>query len=81
MQHPNDNPHTAQVQLNAPGYQYWVTPSFQRILNTETAPVRKYKRREHCIKTTLHWGQRKLLLSEIEFLTQVIQKDILLAFW
>lgn len=38
-----------------------------------TAPQKKYFRRVNCIKTTIHWGQRKLLLSEIEFLTKYVK--------
>jgi len=57
--------------LNSPGYQYWVTPEFRRILDVDSAPERKYRRRDDQVKTVIHWGQRKLLLSEIEFLTLV----------
>lgn len=39
-----------------------------RILN-DSIPRSKYHRRAKDIKEVLHWGQRKLLLSEIEFLT------------
>lgn len=34
------------------------------------APRRRYRRRAHETKSLLHWGQRKLLLSEIKFLTE-----------
>lgn len=34
------------------------------------APRASYRRRTHEIKSVVHWGQRKLLLSEIEFLTE-----------
>lgn len=34
-----------------------------------TDPRRRYYRRVNELRTTNHWGQRKLLLSEIEFLT------------
>eukprot|EP00668_Euglena_longa_P035980 GGOE01046232.1.p1 GENE.GGOE01046232.1~~GGOE01046232.1.p1 ORF type:complete len:450 (-),score=69.58 GGOE01046232.1:86-1435(-) len=33
------------------------------------APRLPYRRRKGEVKTTLHWGQRKLLMSEVEFLT------------
>ena len=33
------------------------------------APRKVYRRRKGEVKTVLHWGQRKLLISEIEFLT------------
>eukprot|EP00051_Salpingoeca_urceolata_P009740 m.118372 g.118372 ORF g.118372 m.118372 type:complete len:295 (-) comp16428_c0_seq1:700-1584(-) len=32
-------------------------------------PREKYRRRPQEVKSVIHWGQRKLLLSEIEFLT------------
>ena len=34
------------------------------------APRQEYRRRKGELKTVIHWGQRKLLLSEIEFLTK-----------
>jgi len=30
-----------------------------------------YQRRQNAVKTVEHWGQRKLFLSELEFLTQL----------
>lgn len=44
-----------------------------RILN-DTMPREVYKRRTKEVKTVLHWGQRKLLLTEIEFLTLYFKK-------
>ncbi len=41
----------------------------QRILDSERDPSQEYKRRIGEIKTVIHFGQMKLLLSEIEFLT------------
>jgi hypothetical protein len=41
---------------------------FVRILHSEY-PRLKYRRRKGEVKTVIHWGQRKLLMSEIEFLT------------
>jgi len=41
------------------------------VLRVDSAPERRYERREDEVKTIVHWGQRKLLLSEIEFLTLV----------
>ena len=43
----------------------------QSRLVTEDSPREKYKRRSGQDKTTFHFGQRKLMLSEIEFLTNV----------
>lgn len=60
---PSSNPHVAQAlgnsQRNAP---------FSRILHPD-APETVYRRRYNEKKSVIHWGQRKLLLSEIEFLT------------
>eukprot|EP00039_Didymoeca_costata_P023103 m.5971 g.5971 ORF g.5971 m.5971 type:complete len:377 (-) comp3455_c0_seq1:16-1146(-) len=42
---------------------------FVRTLDINNAPREPYRRRTHEEKSVLHWGQRKLLLSEIEFLT------------
>ena len=41
-----------------------------RILDVKKAPHAPYRRRKFEKKTALHWGQRKLLISEIEFLTE-----------
>ena len=41
-----------------------------RILNPNNALRLAYRRRKDEHKTTVHWGQRKLILSEIEFLTK-----------
>lgn len=45
-----------------------------RILHTEMKRE-KYQRRTKEIKNVIHWGQRKLLLSEIEFLTIYCNKS------
>eukprot|EP00050_Salpingoeca_kvevrii_P003304 m.221324 g.221324 ORF g.221324 m.221324 type:complete len:391 (+) comp10805_c2_seq16:525-1697(+) len=42
---------------------------FERVLGAQ-APRTKYRRRRGETKTVIHWGQRKLLLSEVEFLTK-----------
>ena len=49
-------------------------PTFIRELRDD-APRRVY-RRDNSLKSVLHWGQRKLLLSEIEFLTDSLKKKI-----
>jgi len=41
---------------------------FTRVLEPD-APQRPYRRRQHERKSVIHWGQRKLLMAEIEFLT------------
>lgn len=47
-------------------FQRYITPEWQRI---------PYRRRRNEYKPQLHWGQRKLLLSEIEFLTLYAPAD------
>lgn len=41
-----------------------------RTLDINNSPKLCYRRRQGENKTTVHWGQRKLILSEIEFLTK-----------
>lgn len=40
----------------------------QRV-QTEDDPSLKYRQTDHRFRSVIHWGQRKLLMSEIEFLT------------
>jgi cap2 methyltransferase len=47
---------------------------FTRILSP-AAPRTQYRRRTEEEKTTVHWGQRKLLMSEIEFLLLAQQQQ------
>lgn len=49
------------------------TPSVLFRTLTNRIPRAKYYRRVNEVKDVLHWGQRKLLLSEIEFLTLFYQ--------
>ena len=42
--------------------------TLRRVL-TDTSPRLPYRRRRGEMKSLVHWGQRKLILSEIEFLT------------
>ena len=44
---------------------------FTRILGDD-APRSKYRDLPHHMRTTNHWGQRKLFLSEVEFLSTFI---------
>lgn len=46
-----------------------VRVEFNRIMNMTSDRRLPYRRRTHDRKTNVHWGQRKLLMSEIEFLT------------
>lgn len=61
------NPHCTQV-THSNEYQSRTDLTFSRVL-ASNAPRMKYRRRRDEVKTVIHWGQRKLLLSEIEFLT------------
>jgi hypothetical protein len=61
------NPHCTQV-THSNEYQSRTDLNFSRVLEAN-APIMKYRRRRDEVKTVIHWGQRKLLLSEIEFLT------------
>ena len=64
---PNKSPHTWQKKDS------YYEKNFKRILTSESIGE-KYRRRKGENKTTVHFGQRKLLLSEIEFLTIVFQQ-------
>jgi len=63
-------PHVLQVILNGAeaGYSSRLDIPFTRILLPD-APRLPYRRRKDEVKTVIHWGQRKLLMSEIEFLS------------
>lgn len=37
-------------------------------------PQKKYQRRQGCLKTIMHWGQRKLFICELEFLTKYYER-------
>ncbi|MEM3062935.1 MAG: hypothetical protein QW303_05265 [Nitrososphaerota archaeon] len=64
-----ENPHILQVLLNPDrGYISHTDIPFVRILPSDTPRIPYYSRKDEK-KTVIHWGQRKLLLSEIEFLT------------
>lgn len=67
------NPHTYQCFLNETLYECKKNIKFERIL-TDNMPTSEYRRRKGEVKTVRHWGQRKLLLAEIEFLTRFLYK-------
>jgi cap2 methyltransferase len=69
-----NNPHVAEIMLNRDQH-YEVDMKFERVLRN-SAKRRKYFRRVDMHKTTIHWGQRKLLLSEIEFFTLIGEKGL-----
>lgn len=62
------NKHSSQIWLNEDGRDPRVDIPFSRILEAGADRL-PYKRRTREVKTVIHWGQRKLLMSEIEFLT------------
>eukprot|EP00339_Tiarina_fusa_P029673 CAMPEP_0117084552 /NCGR_PEP_ID=MMETSP0472-20121206/59507_1 /TAXON_ID=693140 ORGANISM="Tiarina fusus, Strain LIS" /NCGR_SAMPLE_ID=MMETSP0472 /ASSEMBLY_ACC=CAM_ASM_000603 /LENGTH=543 /DNA_ID=CAMNT_0004813585 /DNA_START=506 /DNA_END=2133 /DNA_ORIENTATION=- len=69
---PDYSPHVYQVLpgVNAPGYSLHTDIPFARTLDlTNKESASKYRRRTNEVKSVIHWGQRKLLMSEIEFLT------------
>jgi len=61
------NPHTAQY-FCGPERSQAVKEQFSRILAPDAAGLSYHRRRDER-KSVVHWGQRKLLMSEIEFLT------------
>lgn len=66
-----DNPHIQQLP-ETETIQIKPLTALKRILESD-APKKEYHRRADEKKSVIHWGQRKLLLSEIEFLTQCAQ--------
>lgn len=46
-----------------------LTLTLDDMLITTKLPRLQYRKREHHEKKSVHWGQRKLLLSEVQFLT------------
>eukprot|EP00160_Parvularia_atlantis_P021439 Unigene9301_Nuclearia_a/m.28401 Unigene9301_Nuclearia_a/g.28401 ORF Unigene9301_Nuclearia_a/g.28401 Unigene9301_Nuclearia_a/m.28401 type:complete len:403 (-) Unigene9301_Nuclearia_a:102-1310(-) len=72
---PEDDQHVQQVFLNpGAGYVCRTDVPFERVLRDD-APRAPYRRRRDEAKTVIHWGQRKLLMSEIEFLTRFRRPD------
>ena len=65
----SSNPHILQVCQPGTCYVSHTDVQFERKLHKNT-PQSKYRRRRKEIKTVIHWGQMKLLLCEIEFLTR-----------
>lgn len=67
----SDNPHLQQVFANGREFlrmKREMTAS-DRYARSDLTPRTPYQRRQGEAKTVEHWGQRKLVLSEIEFLT------------
>lgn len=71
-----ENPHIRQVfACNRDLKQVKTFKETDRIVNLETDPKETYRERKTEIKTTEHLGQRKLLLSEIEFLSRFAENN------
>eukprot|EP00466_Bigelowiella_natans_P002679 jgi/Bigna1/35803/e_gw1.11.19.1 len=72
--HLDQNPHVWQVKQIRPDgskpYKSLIDLPFTRVLSHGNSAAVSYKRRLGEDKTVIHWGQRKLLLMELEFLTQ-----------
>lgn len=64
-----ENPHCRQATLYASSICSCSFSDLSRKMK-KTDPEEPYRRREHDEKSVLHWGQRKLFLSELEFLTK-----------
>ena len=47
------------------GYESRTDLAFTRTLDHEHSPRLKYRRRKGEVKSVVHWGQRKLCLSEV----------------
>ncbi len=62
------NLHVLQALESGTGYESRSDVEFARRLEPD-APRAPYRRREQELKTVVHWGQRKLFLGELEFLT------------
>ncbi len=52
----------------------------RRVLSSDF-PRLKYHRRNNELKLTLHWGQLKLMLTEVEFLTLVLKENPVLPIY
>lgn len=62
------NPHCAQWR----SYPGGPIPRFNKVILdlNEVEPKFKYQKLNHILQSSLHWGQRKLFLSELDFLTR-----------
>jgi hypothetical protein len=64
----NAPPHLSHVPLHST----W-SKDFSRVIS-EDSPAKPYETRRNEFKRALHWGQLKLMLTEIEFLTLVMKE-------
>ena len=76
-----ENPHIRQVFANRRTFQKKNRElnNLDRFVQKDT-PTLKYQRRIGEAKTVDHWGQRKLLMSEIEFLTLEAKKNTVVIY-
>lgn len=64
----NKTPHLSHLQEDTK-----FSDKFSRILQNDSETL-EYKHRYTAFKTNLHWGQLKLMLTEIEFLSLILQQ-------
>jgi len=74
-----ENHHILQVLENKDKYQSRADVKFTRILDSSFQRL-VYRRRKGEVKTVCHWGQRKLLMSEIEFLAKYGRKGDIVVY-
>lgn len=72
-----NNPHICQSKQYCQNLKIYDT--VPRILHNNFERL-KYQRRKNHNKTVVHWGQRKLLMSEIEFLTTYAEKGDIVVY-
>lgn len=71
----NQNPHCMEIVQNRPTMPFFVDPPFSRTLDDDAEEM-MYQSTKDKIRTRVHWGQRKLLMSEIEFLTILKRQNL-----
>lgn len=69
------NPHCMEIVKNAPPMPFNINPPFSRVL-TADAKEMTYSATNDKIRTRVHWGRRKLVMHEIEFLTLIGESDL-----
>ena len=71
----SDNPHLRQVVTPAEYVPLYPLSNLKRTLGDDS-PRLTYRRRRGEMKSLCHWGQKKLLMSEIEFLTMYVEPSL-----
>ena len=79
MESVQSNPHLWQVLQPGGSYTSRTDVPFSRLLLPD-APRLAYRRRTGERKTVIHWGQRKLLLAELEFLTMYAEPGLTVVY-